>query len=115
MSKLMQLLNHPAVKEFLEQGGHGDVSVNGMTIDGFYKSGTVDLVINDENELVCKQRYDQLTKIETFDDLVWVNYEWWQSSKSRFDGWSNPTEFWLNHMVRLNIVTVETKTVTVVK
>lgn len=68
-------------------------------VDGFYKSGTIKLIDegdgNDENFLTAIARYDERTTISSVRDLVKLNYDWWQSSRDRFDGWKDPNIMWI--------------------
>ena len=79
-------------------------------ISGFYKSGTVTLYQAGYNVYV-KARYDEVDKIESFDELVSINYHWWQRSKERYDGWVNPDEAWIEDLIRLNYVKRKEQTV----
>lgn len=72
-------------------------------IEGFYKSGGVDLFESPDG-ILASARYDQVTQIETFKDLVFLNYSWWQTSKERYDGWKTPDEQWLPHLLEQGLV-----------
>lgn len=98
------LLTHPIVLELIEKGFELRVRKSGVLVDGFYKSGSIELVLNNENELIAKSRYEQEDVIESFEDLVSLNYEWWQKSKNRNDHWLNPTKQWGELMVELGLV-----------
>ena len=63
-------------------------------VDGFYKSGTIKLIEN-EDELTAVARYDEQSEIDSLYDLVSLNHEWWIRSKDRFDGWKEPDLSWL--------------------
>lgn len=80
-------------------------------IHGFYKSGTVTLFRALDDKIYAKARYDEVTEIETFDDLVTLNWSWWNLSKERYDGWKNPDNGWVEDMIRLGLVKVKTTTV----
>ncbi len=64
-------------------------------IGGFYKSDFVDV---DLNKFTITSRYDRVTPFEEWEDLrvvlLWLNEEWWESSKERFDGWKNFDSNW---------------------
>ena len=102
-----QLLNE-IVKSEIEL----TVSKNGITIVGFYKSSGILLTSLDNGTLLATARYDEKTIIETLDDLVALNYKWWQYSISL--GWTDPEEAWLPLLVASGRVkvktTIETKT-----
>jgi len=62
-------------------------------VDGFYKSGTIS--IEEENgKLIATSRYNKKTEIKSPKDIVKLNYEWWDFSKDRFDGWKVPNDTW---------------------
>lgn len=79
-------------------------------ISGFYKSGLVTLY-EEGGSLYVEARYGEVDQVESFDDLVYINYKWWQRSKERYDGWVNPEDSWVEDMVRLGLVQREDRTV----
>lgn len=81
-------------------------------LEGFYKSGTVDLHVDDNGELIAESRYNKKEVITSFDDMVALNYDWWSSSKDRADFWQTPNEKWLPYLIEMGYVKVEVKTVT---
>lgn len=82
----------------------------GFKVDGFYKSGQVSIFceelesLDDNVSYSVESRYGQVDVIETFKDLVSINYQWWLKSKDRFDGWSTPDANWLPFLVREGFV-----------
>lgn len=64
-------------------------------IDGFYKSGTISIEEID-GKLIATARYNETKEIVTPKDIVELNYQWWEYSKDRFDGWEIPSEIWKN-------------------
>jgi hypothetical protein len=62
-------------------------------LDGFSKSGTAMLEKTATGEIVLKARYNQITPIETFEDIARVAYEWydWYKDRSPFE---NPDSRW---------------------
>ena len=109
MSNKADLLN-----ELLEANFEYSVSKAGVYLEGFYKSSGITLVYDDvEQNWVATARYNEKTVVNTLDDLVHLNYQWWQYSKDRYEGWANPEEEWLPLMVKLGLVTVKTETKTV--
>lgn len=105
------LLTHPIVLELVEKGFELKVRKSGIFIEGFYKSGTVEMIINEEDQLIAKSRYNQEDVIETFNDLVYLNYEWWQKSKGRSDHWTSPANEWGEFMVELGLAKKRTETI----
>lgn len=109
MSNKANLLN-----ELLEADLNYTVSKAGVYLEGFYKSSGVTLNYDDvAQQWVATARYNEKTVVDTLDDLVHLNYQWWQFSKNRYEGWANPEENWLPLMVKLGLVTVKTETTTV--
>ena len=76
---------NPIIQELLEKGFTLQMSYNpatkriGYSLGGFYKSGTVLLeerIGYDGHSLMATARYNGLTIINDFDDLVRLNYDW---------------------------------------
>ena len=72
-------------------------------VDGFYKSGTISIEEVD-GKLIATARYNETTEINEPKDIVELNFEWWNFSKDKFDGWREPSENWkrLFDMYELN-------------
>lgn len=71
-------------------------------IDGFYKSGNISIEEID-GKLIATARYDEKTEITEPRDIVILNLEWYNYSKDRFEGWSTPSDFWINLYNKFNI------------
>ena len=99
---------HDVIKALIEKGEEVLVSKKGVRVMGFYKSDSVLLTMSSENPnvLLATARYDEVTEINSFDDLVHLNFVWWERSKAR--GWGDPTGFWLEEFKRLGLVKVKT-------
>lgn len=101
------------IKELLQKGieiagvylKNGELAV---VLSGFYKSGTATLFRQD-NKVVAATRYNEVTEISDFEDLVQLNYRWWQYSKDRYEGWSAPDSAWLPHLIELGLVKEKTQ------
>lgn len=78
-------------------------------IEGFYKSGSVKLYKN-LDKWECTARYDEVTIVENFDDLVYINYDWWYKSRNSLEGWQEPHTYWKQHLIDKKLITVETHT-----
>ena len=111
---------HPFVDEILRKGIGVKLEYNAIKerneyiIDGFYKSGTIKLIERvgyGDNAFLAESRYDQIDFINTFNDLVYLNYEWWMDSRERYEGWADPDPQWLPHLIGANLIKVETKAV----
>ena len=78
-------------------------------VPGFYKSGSV-LLFETDSGLIASARYSEVTAIKTLRDLIWLNYDWWQRSKDRFDDWKNPDPIWIPLLLNAGLIKSETKT-----
>ena len=106
MNKLEKL-----IRELLEKGFYfsgvcllktGELAYE---LQGFYKSGDVKLFQKD-GSIFALTRYDELTELseEPFHSLISLNYNWWQRSKNRWNGWENPEEKWLKYFLEQGLV-----------
>lgn len=106
------------IRDLLEKG----FTISGVTLSengdlqfelqGFYKSGSVKIYA-DSNYIYALARYNEITELNytnPFDSLVNLNYEWWQKSKSRYEGWSQPNSDWLPYLIEKGLVTEKTIT-----
>lgn len=82
----------------------------GYVVSGFYKSGTVILIPNEHSVLV-KARYNEQTTIDTLGQLVGINNLWWERSKGRYEGWSNPDSMWISLLKEFGYIKEKTKTI----
>lgn len=111
------VLVKPTIKQLQDTGTL--VNRIGFLLDGFgYKeNGMVVLLQNDEddrNSFSVAGRYDCLrAHIESYDDLVLLNYFMWLSYRERHDPWLSPDQNWVEDMKRLGLIQ-EKKTVTFV-
>lgn len=80
-------------------------------LNGFYKSSGIRLWVSDDDLLFAVDRNNYEHQIESFRDLVHLNYQWWQSSKDRYEGWAVPEADWLPFLLADGLVVEETKTV----
>lgn len=69
------------------------LSATQFSVGGFYKSGTVEVDIEKET---ITSRYDEISEFnnDLKQSLTKLNYDWWNRSKDRYDGWSNPDSSW---------------------
>ena len=110
MNKLEKLIIELLEKEFYFSGvcllKTDETCEIGYALQGFYKSNDVKLFEKD-GSIFALARYDELTKLsdeEPFYSLINLNYEWWQRSKNRWDGWENPEEKWLKYFLEQGLV-----------
>lgn len=77
---------------------------NRFLVYGFYKSGDA---LVDFDAMSITTRYDTIRLFEDDDDLArvltWLNYDWWDSSKDRHEGWKTPDSSWLKFYEKYNI------------
>jgi hypothetical protein len=86
----------------------------GFEVDGFYKSGTVFLLPTSDRTFTAISRYNERTDIAFIEDLVALNYEWWDRSKDRgFDGWKSPDCRWMALLEKGGYVKTEMQKVVV--
>lgn len=101
------------IRQLLEKGfvfsgvcllDSGEIAYN---LNGFYKSGDV-LLFEDSTYIYAQARYAEITVLNDgqnpFDALVGLNYEWWQKSKDRYDGWKIPDSRWLPYFLEKGLV-----------
>lgn len=98
---------HPVIKELLDNNITVIAFYEGYElvhkIDGFYKSDGIHLRER-EDGLYVTARYNEITKIDSFSDLVYLNYRWWFNSKDKYDGWNNPEPEWLPLFIKYDLV-----------
>lgn len=108
MNKILQELLETGIS--LQIGYDRKLEQSTYAVSGFYKSNYVELIESDD-KLIARARYNEITEIESLQDLVLLNYCWWDLSKDRFDGWKNPNSQWLPLLIKFGYVTEETKTI----
>jgi hypothetical protein len=79
-------------------------------LDGFYKSGSVTFYEDKNGQLESISRYDKVNSIDSFDDIVNLNYQWWLYSKDRFNGWTSPDSNWLPYLLEAGLIKEEVTT-----
>jgi len=80
-------------------------------LNGFYKSSGITLWVGDGDNLVAIDRNKEVHFIDSFRELVLLNYQWWQSSKDRYEGWAVPEAEWLPFLLADGLVKEETNIV----
>jgi len=72
-------------------------------IEGFYKSNAIWLY-KEDGFINAFSRYGEYEgQINSIDDLVIINYNWWKLYRNT-QPWNNIETFWLEHMLRLDLV-----------
>ena len=94
------------VREALKRGVKAEVYLDGdelcYLLHGFYKSNRVSLKIK-SGTVIAQARYNEATEIKCWDDIVRLNFRWWQYSKDRFDGWKLPEAAFAEDFERLKL------------
>lgn len=85
---------------FLQKGGK-------FYIEGFYKSGSITIEWDTSQWVACA-RYNEVTRIDTLQDLVELNYDWWQRSKDRCEGWEQPNDKWVPLLLKYGYIKAKT-------
>lgn len=101
---MKNVIKNKILLTLIEKGFEITLSKSGIILDGFYKSGTVKLEPKEDGTFIAHTRYNQTDDIGDFDDLVKLNYEWWQKSKDRSEHWLEPEADWKNEMIRLQLL-----------
>jgi len=86
----------------------------GYRICGFSKSGTVTLYQYKSGEIFAEARYNQITEITNFDDLVSLAWKWYVNYKDR-QPFDYPDSNWLQHFIERGWIEKQTQTQTVYK
>lgn len=68
-----------------------------IIIDGFYKNGTMKFVL-EGTQLISLDKRNRRKEINSFEDLVELNYSWWKQSISRTT-YIAPEQPWLGFFV----------------
>jgi len=101
------------IKKILENGFSLEMGLNKThnrieyELGGFYKSDKVTLYENDHGTLTAIARYNEITIIDNFYNLVSLNYTWWITSRDRFEGWKVPDSMWLPFLIEEGFVKEE--------
>jgi hypothetical protein len=108
------LVVHPIVAEMLARGIEPTLTAEGLVLQGFYKSGTVTLVMTQEGKLYLHSRYDHYEKdeITSLRDIVEINIYWWEYSKDRNPNWAVPCEPWATLAVEMGLLKKTVRQVT---
>lgn len=95
------------IQELLEAGVEVSLTKDSFVVEGFYKSGNIEIKCRNESDWYAVARYQEKTDIETVEDIVGLNHAWWYISKERYDGWSQPDSRWLPLLVKYGYVTAK--------
>ena len=107
----LKVVNHPLIAELVQRGVVMTIIPEGVSIEGFYKSGSISLTMNEFGHIFAHSRYGESVEIRTLEDLVGYNLVWWRYSKDRSPAWSIPTEPWASMAVEFKFLTRIEKTV----
>ena len=98
----------------IEAGVPVTFTKDGVVLEGFYKSGNVTLVErpHDLPTLIAIDRYKEETVIQDVQDIIDLNFDWWERSRTRgVDGWERPAGGWLSLFEAQGLVEKRTKTI----
>lgn len=94
----------PLLQDFWARKAYFTMDQQGaIQMDGFYKHGPMRLDIRDNNQLVAIDRRNRETKINSFDDLVMLNFEWWKSSNTK-NQYVVPQRPWIDSFTEKKLV-----------
>lgn len=96
------------IQELLEYGINVQLTRDSFVVDGFYKSGNIEVKCQGEHDWYAEARYNETTPIEELRDLVSLNYTWWLRGKDRYEGWSQPDSNWIPLLEKFEFITSKT-------
>lgn len=99
-----ELLKNPIILELARKSIPFTVENQLIRVDGFYKSDCARLSLQ-SGKLIAETRYNQVDEINKFEDLVYLNYDWWLKSKDRSDAWKKPDGAWRAVLLEYKYVT----------
>lgn len=87
-------MEHRLIPSFIQELLEHDIPVSltkdGFVVEGFYKSGTIEIQCRNEADWYAVARYQEKTDVEDIQDIVAINHLWWLRGKERYEGWSQP-------------------------
>ena len=96
MNKLvMDIVNNGISLEMYK----GSTGIEYMFQNGFYKSDGCAHLYEDDGKIYLRTRYGQINEVNSFDDVIAVSQDWYESSCNRFKGWSNPASPWGDYYI----------------
>ena len=101
------------IKELLSNGIQIELTLKNNQIAykiyGFYKSDHVTLY-EESDGWYAEARYNEVTSVTDIDDLIELNYDWWQLSRERADAWSIPSIGWSDLMIKRSLLKIKVTT-----
>ncbi len=92
------------IEDAVQKGIRVVLTLDGYEIDGFYRGGPIRVESGADGNIYAIDRKDKKTRLESFDDLVRLNYDWWKASRDKKADWVNPGKEWVEEFGRLNLV-----------
>jgi len=80
----------------------------GFEVHGFSKSGSV-ILYEKNNKIFAKARYDEITEITNFDDLVDLAWDWYDRYSDR-EPFKEPSGTWSHHFFERGWLQTKTET-----
>lgn len=94
----------PLLQEFWAKKAYFSMDQSGaVSMDGFYKNGPLRLEVRDNNQIVAIDKRNRETKINSFDDLVELNFQWWKQSTTK-TSYVIPQRPWIDSFMEKKLV-----------
>lgn len=94
----------PLLQEFWAKKAYFSMDQGGsVSMDGFYKNGPLRLEVRDNNQVVAIDKRNRETKINSFDDLVELNFQWWKQSTTK-TSYVIPQRPWIDSFMEKKLV-----------
>lgn len=86
------------IKQIAEQGVQFKMETDGfLYVEGFYRNGSMKIDFEGDKIIAIDKR-GRKTEINSFDDLVLLNYDWWRASNSR-GNYVMPERPWIDKFI----------------
>lgn len=101
--------NGPVMEEIYQKLKEHDIEFDlslkdeEIQVHGFSKSGVATLKEDEEGNVVAHTRYGQENKLSSFEDLVRLNYEWFDMYRDR-KPFTSPSSDWADVLVEYGYV-----------
>jgi hypothetical protein len=74
-----------------------------FSLPGFSKSGDIWLSENKDGIIFAEARYEEITEIETYQDIVWIAWDWFLRYADR-ETFCYPSVFWVDDFKKLGLI-----------
>lgn len=94
----------PLLQEFWAKKAYFSMDQSGsVSMDGFYKNGPLRLEVRGNNQIVAIDKRNRETTINSFDDLVELNFQWWKQSTTK-TSYVIPQRPWIDSFMEKKLV-----------